>query len=218
MPLCQRYASLRLGIVTALLICSLLLYTLGCAQMQPANAHKDVQAPARAGRDKPKSPQSQYVEMAFAYLENHAARLGLRQPREELAVIGEDVDRLQHRRIRLQQVKNNVPVWSHQLFVHIGADETVRRVDGRIFQGLAGVRTEPVLSEQEAQHAARAAMPGGAEAWRAQDAQLYIYPMQPDRAALAYLVTVMRGLERQLVFIDARDGTRLAQLEGSPSR
>ena len=157
---------------------------------------------------------SKHAKIALDYLTLHAKDFGLTDPQQQLRVKREFVDSLNMRHIRFQQIERDVPVWAHELSVHLRQNKVVYQVDGKILTGLSGFDTTPVLSPAEARLAARAMMPGGEDVWNAIDARLYIYPLQKGQAVLTYLVTIVKGIKRQFVFIGAQNGEKIAEVEG----
>ena len=161
---------------------------------------------------------SKHAKMTLRHLELNAEEFGLIDPVNQLRVEKEFVDSLNMVHIRFQQVEEDVPVWAHKLTVHLRDDGKVYDVDGKVLTSLSGFNTKPILSPVDAGLAARARMPGGVDAWKTIDARLYIYPLQNDQAVLTYLVTIVKGLERQFVFIDALNGGIIAEVEGTPTQ
>lgn len=161
---------------------------------------------------------SKQAKASLRYLELHAEEFGLTVPVIQLRVEREFTDSLDMTHIRFQQIEEGVPVWAHTLTVHLREDGEVYGVDGRVLPSLSGINTKPRLSPADAGVAARAKMPGGADAWSTVDALLYIYPLANGQAALTYLVTIVKGLERQFVFVDALNGGIIAEIEGTPTR
>jgi hypothetical protein len=80
------------------------------------------------------------------------------------------------------------------------------------------INTTPKLTDQEAAKRALEAVPGDPEGWRAAGAKIQVYFAKPDAPCLVYVVTLVKGIaNREYYFIDAKDGTFLHKISGTPS-
>lgn len=71
------------------------------------------------------------LQLAQQWLETFAPVLKLRQPAAELSLSRYETDDLGSRHLRLQQSFQNVPVWAHELYLHLDATGQVYAVNGR---------------------------------------------------------------------------------------
>lgn len=154
--------------------------------------------------------QARFGERARAYLEQRRAEYGILDVPGELVFKNETVDQLNHKHVRFQQVKNGVPVYGHELIVHFNQRDEGVRVSGSFLAALGQLDVRPRVTAEEA---AAAAISLKGASWGVAKTQLWIYRYE-RRPRLAYQLTLTRGLERWLVFVDAQDGTVLHQVTG----
>lgn len=155
--------------------------------------------------------QSRFGERARAYLAQRRAEYGILDVANELAFTNETVDQLNHKHVRFQQKKDGVPVYGHELIVHFNDRDEAVSISGSFLAALGQLDVRPRITAEEA---AATAVSLKGEGWAVAHTQLCVYQHE-RRAHLTYQFTLMRGLERWFVFVDAQDGTVLHQVTGT---
>lgn len=157
---------------------------------------------------------SRYRVPALNYLQKNADQLRLADPQAELMFVDENVDARNHKHVRFQQMLNGVPVWRHDMIVHLNDRDEGYDATSSLMTGLGKIDVRPQVSAHTARTTAARAK---GEAWQAKESTLTVY-MYDMRPRLAYEVTVTRGLERWFIFIDAHDGSVINDMTGMPSK
>lgn len=159
------------------------------------------------------SAKPKYAAPALAYLKANPGAHRVTDPSKQLTFLCESVDELQHKHARFQQSHEGIPVWGRQLIVHFNARDQVSSTSGAIEPITQSVATQPKLDRSIASNtAARQA----GEGWKARDSTLYLYAHE-GRMRLAHLVNATKGLQREMIFVDAETGAVLNQISASPS-
>jgi Zn-dependent metalloprotease len=174
--------------------------------------------PANGARQAKQSARPAWVEDALArslaHLQQQHTAAGKREAAAEFALRRADQDDLGQTHMRLDQMRNGVPVFGGQLVTQLDA-EAVLSVTGREFADARGVDTTPTLSPAEAIAAARAAMGTTGVLAREPEAKLVVLPQAivdgQAGATLCYMVELLveDGTEatgRHRYFVDAGDG------------
>ena len=71
-----------------------------------------------------------YQSLALDFMHHYRTLFKLNQPYRELNVSNTQIDKLDYKHIRLQQVYNDIPVWDSEIIVHVNADEIVYLAGG----------------------------------------------------------------------------------------
>jgi len=160
---------------------------------------------------------------SLAFLREHGAGVGLRQPAAELAFVRASEDDLGLTHVRLEQVNEGLPVFGSQIITHMdvkGMGETT----GRANEAARLVDTKPRLTAVAAVKAARAALAYGGELSEQPKSKLVILPNVDgsDGAALTYQVELFiedraGKPERHQYFVDAHTGRVVWHYDSIPS-
>jgi Zn-dependent metalloprotease len=158
-----------------------------------------------------------YQEIVYRFLESQRGLLMLNDPRSELKKTQLTVDDMGFKHIKVQQVVNEVPIWGREIIIHLNRDNEVYMVNGYIEPSVT-INTTPKLTNREAAEHALEAVPGGSEGWHAAGSKIQVFFAKPDTPRLVYVVTLAKGIvSREYYFIDAKDGTFLHKISGTPS-
>jgi hypothetical protein len=158
-----------------------------------------------------------HMEIVYRFLESQRGLLMLIDPRSELKKIKLTVDDMKFKHIKVQQVVNDVPIWGRDIIIHLNRDNEVYMVNGNI-EPSVNINTTPKLTNQEAAKRAFEAVPGGPEGWHVAGSEIQVFFAKPDAPCLVYVVTLVKGIaNREYYFIDAKDGTFLHKISGTPS-
>jgi len=164
-------------------------------------------------------------QAARTYLSNCGTHFGLRDQGQELTLKRESRAEKGSSVVKFQQSHRGVPVIGAELNVQLDANSGVQMVNGEILPDVA-VDTSPRVSAAAARAAARTAVANEYQLLGAQragltvtGADLWIYEPEligfQGPTALVWRITVTRSdppALRQLVLVDARDGTVLLSL------
>ena len=156
--------------------------------------------------------KSVYAQRALSFLDNNRARYGITDAKVELVYISESVDELKQAHVRFQQVHRGVPVWGQQLIAHFDGRDEPSSISGTFLPIALPLDTKPRIYKHAA--AANVVKAKGSD-WKVLDCEPVIFP-HDNRASLAHMITVTHALRREFVFVDANDGSLLAELSGSP--
>lgn len=156
-----------------------------------------------------------YTEIAYKFLESRKNFLKIDSPRLEFERIREDIDELQFKHVRFQQVINGIPIWGHELTVHLNKDNQIYLVNGYYEPTLKNIDITPVFSEQGVIQCAIKAASVEEGGWKAEQAEKYIFMADRQAPRLAYRITLFRGVAREFYFIDAIDGKVLHRISGT---
>ena len=156
--------------------------------------------------------KSAYAQRALSFLDSNRARYGITDAKAELVYISESVDELKQAHVRFQQVHRGVPVWGQQLIAHFDGRGEPSSMSGTFLPIAPPLDTKPHIDKHTA--AANVVKAKGSD-WKVLDCEPVIFP-HDKRASLAHLIIVTRALRREFVFVDASDGSLLAELSGSP--
>ena len=158
-----------------------------------------------------------YMEIVYRFLESQRGLLMLNDPRSELKKTQLTVDDMKFKHIKVQQVVNDVPIWGRDIIIHLNRDNQVYMVNGNVEPSVT-INTTPKLTNQEAVEHALEAVPGGPEGWHAAGSEIQVLFAKPGAPCLVYVVTLVKGItSREYYFIDAKDGTFLHKISGTPS-
>ncbi len=161
--------------------------------------------------------ESMYMEIVYRFLESQRGLLMLNDPRSELKKTKLTVDDMKFKHIKVQQVVNDFPIWGREIIIHLNRDNEVYMVNGNI-EPSVNINTTPKLTNQEAVKRALKAVPGGPEGWHAAGSEIQVFFTKSDAPCLVYVVTLVKGIaNREYYFIDAKDGTFLHKISGTPS-
>jgi hypothetical protein len=158
-----------------------------------------------------------HLEIVYRFLESQRGLLMLNDPRSELKKTKLTVDDMKFKHIKVQQVVNDIPIWGRDIIIHLNKDNEVYMVNGNIEPSVS-INTTPKLTNQEAAKRALEAVSGGPEGWYAAGSEIQVFFAKPDAPCLVYMVTLVQGIaNREHYFIDAKDGTILHKISGTPS-
>lgn len=158
-----------------------------------------------------------YVEIAYRFLESRTKFFKIKNPRAEFQMTKVSTDDLQYKHVKFRQVVNNVPIWGREIIIHLNRDNEVYMVNGNI-EPSVNINTTPKLINKEAAKRALEAVPGGPEGWHVAGSEIQVFFAKPGAPCLVYMVTLVKGIaSREYYFIDAKDGTFLHKISGTPS-
>lgn len=159
---------------------------------------------ARAVTDTPRS-------VARKFLHQNRALYKLENPDQELAVVREDIDRLGKRHVRLMQTYAGIPLWGHEVAVHLERDNSVYMVNGHSAPTPTGVDVTPLLTANQASQRATRHLKAAQAAKTS--TQLVFYTPEHGRPTLTYKVDVVAGLDQSWqYFVDANSGMVLNRI------
>lgn len=158
---------------------------------------------------------SLYTEIAYEFLQSRHEFLKIDAPRLEFEKIREDIDELQFKHIRFQQIIDDIPIWGRELIVHLNKDNQVYLMEGHYEPTPKNVNTTPMLSEQVAAEYAIKAASVEERGWHAERTKKYIFMANLRTPRMTYRITLLRGVIREFYFIDAVDGKVLHRISGT---
>jgi Zn-dependent metalloprotease len=154
-----------------------------------------------------------YQKIAVDFVNHYRSLFKLKQPREELIVSSTQIDNLDYKHIRLQQVYQDIPVWGSELIVHINADEVVYLAGGQYIPSPDKISLKPSFNKEKAiEYASK--LPSDLKHHCPQcTARLVIYFDNVISPHLAYLVEAGSRFSRssQLI-LDAHTGDLLTRI------
>ena len=134
-------------------------------------------------------------------------------PPEELTVKAINTDELGLKHVRFQQTFDGIPVWASEIMVHLNRSNHVYLVNGRYIPTPLSVRTDPVLSEDEAFGIVARDLTDVGPDCQGCRSELVIFAMGENRPHLAYRVSVApHGAEGWAVFVDGESGAILERI------
>lgn len=168
------------------------------------------------------------LEEAMAFLRQHGAVFGSRNPQAELEILPTLPDATGARHVSYRQVYRGVPVFAGVLRVHFDPQGRLSAANG-VFIPDINLEVTPRLTPAEAAQAASARVTRQVAEQRqatpadlgTADPTLYIYRTNlarglPGEARLVYEVEVSNGLDvREFVYVDARTGKIADQITGT---
>lgn len=140
--------------------------------------------------------------------------VGLNDYSSELALRSAEQDNLGMTHLRLDQIKEGVPVFGGQITIHINVEQNIR-VLGRVFKDAETVETQPSINLLQAIEFAKMHLGYNGDFAKNPTAKLVILPHQiftnETGATLTYLVELLveDGTEktaRHFYFVDAKNG------------
>lgn len=145
------------------------------------------------------------VSASVAYLQARASDWGIRSAANEFRLRKVVRDSLGETHVRLDQVYQGVPVFGRQLVVHLDRAGTPRSATGAYLAGITA-STQPLITTQDAQTAARQRFPG--PLLKAPAVDLVLYPTNGS-VRLAYRVVLGddETPRRVVAFVDAANGS-----------
>lgn len=168
---------------------------------------KTIQA-SRRNRDK-----SLYNKIAIDFIHHYRHLFKLKQPADELIATRTQIDNLDYKHIRLQQVYKNIPVWNSEIIVHINNDEVVYLGGGHYIPTPDKISLKPAFSNQKAlEYAVNLDPELKSDCSRCQ-AELVIYFDREIKPVLAYLIKSGSKYSGSLqLILDANTGKLLTRL------
>jgi hypothetical protein len=161
----------------------------------------------------PPTKEPAYIEAAMRYLASRGGNNGVNRPRETLLLVESAIDARGTRHLRFQQVHRNIPVYAHELRVHLTENRRVYRVDGRCTPIPPDFQASFSITEAGAGRLAEAT---NADAeWTAGEIKRYILVEESGRPRPALRVTLRKGLLHKYVFIDGDTGRILKTAAGT---
>ena len=151
-----------------------------------------------------------HVEIALEYLEKNQNKYDLTNPRSELLLVSKQVDNLNTKHIKFNQVIKNIPVWGMELIVHLDKDNTVYLVTGKVLPGLEDFHVIPKIKPASINKSLTNTQWSN---WKQEDVQLVIFNHE-DVNHLAYKLTVSKSFQKQYIFINAIDGKIIHLISG----
>jgi Zn-dependent metalloprotease len=159
---------------------------------------------------------SPYAKYAYAYLEQQRTKFYLLDPQKQLTFISENIDQQNNKHVRFQQVYEEVPIWGHEIIVHLDDNNQVYHVSGEVLTGIQNLNTKPALSPDRVKHLIKQNDPWASEGWKVHDSELYIFNLDGNNY-LTYRMTLMKGLLREFLFVSANDGSIVHKISGTPT-
>ena len=157
---------------------------------------------------------SQFLKQAFLYMENEKVKYNLHNPKAQLKLISVNIDKLEKKHLKFQQVYQGVSVWGRQVLVHLDEDNSVYRVSGEVLAGLNTFNIMPAISPEEAGIAVQQSDQWGRQGWKIKKRELSILEKN-DNNYLTYRLTITKGLMREFLFVNANDGTIIHRITGT---
>ncbi len=169
------------------------------------------------------------VNLAISWLHTFAAHIGLDCPEEEFSATRCETDGLGKRHVRLQQQRLGIPVWAHDLYVHIDSADKVYAVNGRYAPTPREINTGDVVwtSEQAVtisheflneNKVLRTIDPSLRQRLQLPEptAEKAIWVNKQGRAYLVWQVDLYANIrDRYTLFVDAQNGTLLHYLNNT---
>jgi Zn-dependent metalloprotease len=184
--------------------------TNGTVTLMKGNLYVSSEAISTEHRNKDKTV---YQKIAVDFVNHYRSLFKLKQPREELIVSSAQIDNLDYKHIRLQQVYQDIPVWGSELIVHINADEVVYLAGGQYIPSPDSISLKPSFNEEKAiEYASK--LPSDLKHHCPQcTARLVIYFDNIISPHLAYLVEAGSRFSRSSqLMLDAHSGDLLTRI------
>jgi Zn-dependent metalloprotease len=159
---------------------------------------------------------STYAQYAYAYLEQEKDKFDLQNPQTQLTFVSERIDNQNNKHIKLQQVHNKVPVWGHEIIVHIDENNQAYNVSGEILRGIQNLNFKPAMSSDRVTNMILQQEPWGSEEWKVNDSELCVFNHSGNNY-LTYRLTMVKGLFREFLFVNANDGSIVHKISGTPT-
>lgn len=156
--------------------------------------------------------KNDFREMIFMFLECYKNVFKLVNPRLELVIAKEKTDTLDTTHVFLQQMAGNISVWGKTIDIHFNNENTIYLVQGDYVPTLVGVNTVPKITATAASESALAAALSAQDQWTVQDRSMYVYITSSQTPRLAYGITLVRIMERELYFVDAENSEILHRI------
>jgi Zn-dependent metalloprotease len=113
-------------------------------------------------------------------------------------------------------VHHGVPVWGHEIYVHIDEHDRVYNVSGQILTGLENLDPKPLLPPQRVNVIIEQHDRWGKQGWKIDQGDLYVL-QHDDTNYLAYELTLVKGLLREFLFVNADTGSIIHRISGTPT-
>ncbi len=154
-----------------------------------------------------------YQEIAVDFINHYRNLFKLQQPRDELIVSSSQIDNLDYKHVRLQQIYQGIPVWNSELIVHINADEVVYLAGGHYIPSPDNISLKPSYNKGKAVEMASKLESDIKHHCPQCTAQLVIYFDDVISPHLAYLVDGGSSFSRtSQLMLDAHSGNLLARI------
>jgi thermolysin len=157
-----------------------------------------------------------YAQYAYSYLDQQKAKYNLHEPRAQLTFTGENIDKQQNKHVKFQQIHQGVPVWGYQMTVHIDANDEVYSVTGDILTGLGNLNPSPSMPEQRINSVIEQHEDWGKRGWKVAHSDLYVFNHE-SKNYLSYRLTLVKGLLREFLFMNANSGEVIHRVSGTPT-
>lgn len=162
------------------------------------------------------SAGSTYAKYAFDYLQQEKAKFNLKNPQTQLKFVSENIDKQNNKHVKFQQVLNNIPVWGREIIVHLDKNNEPYQVSGEVLTGIHKIDTSPALSGDHVNNMILQHDPWRAEGWKVNGSELCVFNQGAD-SYLTYRLTLVKGLYREFLFVNANDGTVIHKISGNPT-
>ncbi|MCH9696551.1 MAG: hypothetical protein K0U68_00440 [Gammaproteobacteria bacterium] len=129
-----------------------------------------------------------YQSLALDFMHHYRTLFKLNQPYRELNVSNTQIDKLDYKHIRLQQVYNDIPVWDSEIIVHVNADEIVYLAGGHYIPSPDTISLSAAFNETRAIDYALNCLPKVKKPCPQCTAKQIIYHDDTISPRLAYLV------------------------------
>ncbi|MBB6450083.1 Zn-dependent metalloprotease [Geomicrobium halophilum] len=154
--------------------------------------------------------QASDADAAKNFLETNKSLFDMQNPSEDFKVLEEWTDDEEMTHVRLQQLKDGVPVEGHQVIVHFNEENRVQTVNGHFHTHIDQMEmdTDASVSENQAFDIARNAVSAPETLEEEPTSELVVYPLDGE-GHLVYKVNINYLTEdpgNWFVFVDAMDG------------
>jgi Zn-dependent metalloprotease len=157
--------------------------------------------------------KSLYQKIAVDFVNHYRSLFKLKQPDKELIVSSIEIDNLDYKHVRLQQVYQDIPVWGSELIVHINADEVVYLAGGHYIPSPDNISLKPAFNEEKAIEYATELSTDLKHHCPQCKAQLVIYFDNMIKPQLAYLVEAGSRFSRSSqLMLNAHTGDLLSRI------
>ncbi|MBD3384619.1 T9SS type A sorting domain-containing protein [candidate division KSB1 bacterium] len=154
-----------------------------------------------AGIESSKSPG----DRLRAFIDRAKLYWNLKHEDDRLVPYESRTDKTGMTHVRLQQLYANLPVYGHELYLHIDTHNRLRCINGRVDPIDHRIDVNPAITAEEAKRQAAAFLKIDS---KESSSQLLIYPHRDsNRQVLSYLVTASPALDQRWeIFVDANSG------------